>query len=316
MQVEFRVLPGENRFFLRDILRNHGVSAALSAAVKADAGFFYDGRPVHTNVRLPAGGCVCFALPPEPPTSVTPQELPLSIVYEDAHTMVLNKPAGQAVHPTLGYRDGTLANAFCGEMQRRGLKTLFRPVNRLDRNTSGLVLCALDAYAAPLLAHSAQKAYYAVLQGTLGEREGVIDAPIALCEHSLIRRRVAPEGKPSQTFYTVLAEENGWSLVRAVPQTGRTHQLRVHFAWMGAPLAGDTLYGGAAEQIGRHALHCGELWFSEVQAQMQGALAPREVRLALAEDMQILVRRNLPHFAAGTAYPWYLCGESEENADG
>lgn len=157
MTLEFTVEQKENGMLLRDFLRKRGVSAALAKGVKASDGFFRDGAPVHTDMRLSAGQRISFALPPEPPTEVLPQALPLDILYEDAHAMVLNKPAGQTVHPTRGYADGTLANAFRGRMAARGSAAVFRPVNRLDRGTSGLVLCAMNAYAAPLLAAAVQK---------------------------------------------------------------------------------------------------------------------------------------------------------------
>lgn len=220
---------------------------------------------MHADVRVPANAHITFALPPESDTTVTPEDLPLTILYEDRHTMVLQKPAGQTVHPTRGYIDGTLANAFCGEMQRRGMTAVFRPVNRLDRNTSGLVLCACDAYAAPLLARSVQKGYYAVIEGVLSQKNGIIDAPIALAENSLIKRCIAANGKQSQTEYHVLAQENGFSLVYCILHTGRTHQIRVHFASLGHPLAGDDLYGGSTQYIARQALHCGEISFQKVE---------------------------------------------------
>ncbi len=259
--LQWEVQPGEGNLLLRDFLRRKGVSSALARAVKKAGGFFCDGAPVHADVRLCAGQCVSFALPPEPQTGVLAQNLPLEIVYEDAHAMVLNKPAGQTVHPTRGYPDGTLANAFRGQMAARGADTAFRPVNRLDKGTSGLVLCAMNAYAAPLLAASAQKVYYAVAEGRLEDESGAIDAPIALAHGSLIQRCVCGQGKRSRTEYTVLACSAQHTLLRVVPVTGRTHQIRVHFASIGHPLAGDDLYGGSTALLARPALHCGVLSF-------------------------------------------------------
>lgn len=261
MELAWVVRPEEAQLLLRDFLRRHGVSTTLLRAVKQAGGFFRDGEPVHADARLQAGQRVSFALPPEPPTDVLPQALPLEVVYEDAHAMLLNKPAGQTVHPTRGYAQGTLANAFCGEMAARGANTVFRPVNRLDRGTSGLVLCAMNAYAAPLLAATVQKTYYAVAEGELAAARGVIDTPIALAHGSLIQRCVCGQGKPSRTAYTVLARGGGHTLLAVTPLTGRTHQIRVHFASIGHPLAGDDLYGGGTARIGRPALHCGKMSF-------------------------------------------------------
>lgn len=285
MTLDWTVSPAEDQIRLRDFLRGRGVSSTLARAVKRAGGFFCDGAPIHTDARLAAGQRVSFALPPEPPAGVLPQALPLEIVYEDAHAMVLNKPAGQTVHPTRGYAEGTLANAFMGRMAARGAKAVFRPVNRLDKGTSGLVLCAMNAYAAPLLAASAEKTYYAVAEGEFPAERGVIDAPIALARGSIIQRcTCGAGGKPSRTEYTVLARGGGHTLLRAVPVTGRTHQLRVHFASVGHPLAGDDLYGGKIGKIARPALHCGGLSFLP-----PGGGARRAFFAPFPEDMQALL---------------------------
>ena len=198
--------------------------------------------------------------------------------------MVLNKPAGQTVHPTRGYADGTLANAFRGRMAARGSAAVFRPVNRLDRGTSGLVLCAMNAYAAPLLAAAVQKVYYAVAEGLVDGEEGAIDAPIALAHGSIIQRCVCGRGQPSRTEYRVLARGGGHTLLRVVPVTGRTHQIRVHFASQGHPLAGDGMYGGRAEHMARPALHCGAVSFG-----LTGEDAAHTVHAPLPEDMRALL---------------------------
>ena len=262
MRLTFYVAPRQDGAFLRDVLRQNGVSAALSASVKHCGGFFADGVPTRANQRVAAGAAVSFELPPEADTSVIPEDIPLSIVYEDEHAMVLEKPAGMAVHPTRGEVRGTLANAFCGLLRARGQKGVFRPINRLDKGTSGLVLCAMNAYAAPLLAKSAQKVYYALCGGTPPAKAGEFCGPIARRGDSILGRCVCPQGKPASTRYCVLAAGQGRFLAACALGTGRTHQIRVHFSHAGCPLLGDWLYGGDVQALGRPALHCGVLCFT------------------------------------------------------
>ena len=234
-----------------------------------------------------AGQCIRFALPPEQETSVTPQPVPFSIAYEDDFAAVLNKPAGIAVHPTLNYPDGTLANGWLYHLQQRGESGIFRPVNRIDKNTSGLVLCAKNAFAAPLLAGSAHKCYLAIVQGTMPLGPGRVEAPIARRGDSIIGRCVCADGKYSLTEYAVLAAGPGHSLLACWPRTGRTHQIRVHMSYIGHPLAGDTLYGGSDILLRRHALHCGILAFAH-------PLTGERLRVEcpLPEDMAALARQE------------------------
>ncbi len=263
MQLNFPVSADQKGWFLRDVLRHFGLSSTLIRGVKRAGGFWLDDAPVHTDVRVQPGQTVHFELPPEPAASVQAQKIPLHIAYRSEHAMVLDKPAGMAVHPTLNYPDGTLANAYMGLAEQEGRCGVFRPVNRIDKDTSGLVLCAENAFAAPLLAQSVQKVYVALVQGEMPLEKGSVDAPIDRAPDSIILRQVSPNGKPSRTEYTVLASGAGHSLLCLKLLTGRTHQIRVHMAHIGHPLAGDDLYGGSRQQISRHALHCAQITFSE-----------------------------------------------------
>ena len=251
-----------NGALLRNFLRQCAVSTELARAVKfRGSGFFADGEPILANRRVYPGQVVSFELPPEH-DGVEPQpEIPVRVVYEDAFAVVLEKPPHLAVHPTLNYPRDTLANGYAAWAVQRGMSPVFRPVNRIDKDTSGLVLAAKNTYAAPLLAQNVEKLYYAVVEGELPLGPGVIDAPIGRRGDSIIGRCVTPEGKPSRTEYTIIKAEKGLSLVACVPVTGRTHQIRVHFASIGHPLAGDDLYGGHRDRIGRQALHCAEQRF-------------------------------------------------------
>ncbi|MFR8115231.1 RluA family pseudouridine synthase [Faecalibacterium sp.] len=263
MKLYFKVPPEADGALLRSFLRRCSVSADLSRAVKfRGSGFFLptacpfwptagsrQGRSSPSSCRRRGEG-------------VAPQSgIPVNVVYEDAFALVLEKPPRLAVHPTLNYPLGTLANGYAAWAAQQGNSPVFRPVNRIDKDTSGLVLAAQNSYAAPLLAGRVEKLYYAVVEGELPLGPGVIDAPIGRQGGSIIGRCVTPDGKPSRTEYTILKAENGLSLAACVPVTGRTHQIRVHFASIGHPLAGDDLYGGSRARIGRQALHCARQTF-------------------------------------------------------
>ena len=257
MKLYFPVPPQADGVLLRNFLRRCAVSTELARAVKFHgSGFFADGQPILANRRLAAGQMLSFELPADG-EGVAPQpEIPVQVVHEDAFALLLEKPPRLAVHPTLNYPLDTLANGYAAWAAAQGRSTVFRPVNRIDKDTSGLVLAARNSYAAPLLAQGVEKLYYAIVEGELPLGPGVIDAPIGRQGDSIIGRCVTPEGKPSRTEYTILKAKNGLSLAACVPVTGRTHQIRVHFASLGHPLAGDDLYGGHRERVGRQALHC------------------------------------------------------------
>ena len=257
MKLYFPVPPQADGVLLRNFLRRCAVSTELARAVKFHgSGFFADGQPIQANRRLAAGQMLSFELPADG-EGVAPQpEIPVQVVHEDAFALLLEKPPRLAVHPTLNYPLDTLANGYAAWAAAQGRSTVFRPVNRIDKDTSGLVLAARNSYAAPLLAQGVEKLYYAIVEGELPLGPGVIDAPIGRQGDSIIGRCVTPEGKPSRTEYTILKAKNGLSLAACVPVTGRTHQIRVHFASLGHPLAGDDLYGGSRERVGRQALHC------------------------------------------------------------
>ena len=262
MKLYFKVPPEADGMLLRGFLRRCSVSTDLSRAVKfRGSGFFADGAPVLANRRVEAGQGISFELPPEGEGVAPQDDIPVDVVYEDAFALVVEKPPHLAVHPTLNYPLDTLANGYAAWALRQGRSPVFRPVNRIDKDTSGLVLAARNTYAAPLLAENVQKLYYAIVEGELPLGPGVIDAPIGRRGDSIIGRCVTPEGKPSRTEYTILKVQNGLSLAACVPVTGRTHQIRVHFASIGHPLAGDDLYGGRRDRIGRQALHCAKQTF-------------------------------------------------------
>ena len=206
-----------------------------------------------------------------------PIAAPLTFVYEDEDIAVLNKSPDMAVHGSTGGQGCTVANALAAYL---GPDAVFHPVNRLDRGTSGVMLVARSGYVHDRLRrvlHSGdfRRTYLAVACGTGLPPSGTIDLPIARADDGSTRRIPAPGGQPSVTDYTVLAEWDGYTLLRVAPRTGRTHQIRVHFAALGHPLLGDALYGGDAALLTRPALHSAAADFTQpVTGQSLHIIAP------------------------------------------
>ncbi|MDL2253202.1 RluA family pseudouridine synthase [Ruminococcaceae bacterium OttesenSCG-928-I18] len=274
MVIVFDVMPEDDTGKLGVFLRRKGVSASLVRRLKYEpAGMMVDGRRAKTNQVLCRGQRVSITLPPDEVPLAQPEDLPMEVVYETPHAMVVNKPAGLVMHPTRSHSSGTLANAFAARMEKRETTCAFRPVGRLDANTSGLVLLAMNAYAAPLLAKGMRKTYLALVQGRVWE-DGVVDAPLSPSPDSVIAQQVHRQGSPSVTEYRVLQSEEEGSLLAFFPKTGRTHQIRVHMAHIGHPLLGDDLYGGDCHLMQRHALHCARLRFPQPQGHEAHFFAP------------------------------------------
>ena len=202
---------------------------------------------------------------------IEPAELPLSVAYEDGECIVPSKPANMPTHPSHDHYNDTVANALAYRYAKDGVPFVFRPVNRLDRNTSGLLLIAKNRIAAGRLSRAMadgqiKKAYIAILCGCLSQGEGTIETYMRRTAESIIVRENCHKdegGDFALTSYKTLMTREGFSIVAARPITGRTHQLRVHFAGCGAPILGDDMYGERSELIDRHALHSTVLSFPD-----------------------------------------------------
>ena len=200
---------------------------------------------------------------------IVPSDIPLDIVYEDGDIVLPSKPPFMPTHPSHGHYEDTAANALCFRYKKEGEPFVFRPVNRLDRNTSGLLLVARNRIAAANLFKSMkegriEKEYIALLDGTLPNEVGEIETYMKRTEASIIVRRVCGKGEGgdySLTKYKVIYSDGAHTLVAASPITGRTHQLRVHFAHLGASIVGDDIYGKESKDIDRHALHAARMSF-------------------------------------------------------
>lgn len=212
--------------------------------------------------------------------------LKVPVIYQDDDTIVFDKPADMPVHPSATYYDDTLGNYFAALFLNEQIA--FRPINRLDRDTTGLCLSAKNTLAAAKVAASLEKEYVAIVQGRLSQSEGTIDQPLIRVPGSIISRKVHPDGQRAVTHYRVIEQFEDFSLVSIRLETGRTHQIRVHFAYIGHPLEGDTLYGGRTRYINRHALHCGKLSFRRPEDDTLVTLFS-----PLPEDMARLISRDI-----------------------
>ena len=199
-------------------------------------------------------------------SNIMSNKMQLDIVYEDKGMLIINKPAGVAVHPSMRHYTDNLSSGVKLYFDKIGLKKKIRPVNRLDLDTSGLVVFAKNEYIQECLIKQMQenqfiKEYLCIVMGIFQEKEGTISVPIARKENSIIERCVDNNGQIAITDYQVIKEFNEFSLVKCILKTGRTHQIRVHMAYIGHPILGDTLYGSESNFISRQALHCCKLSF-------------------------------------------------------
>ena len=210
------------------------------------------GKPLAKNYRLSGGEAVSVTLPDPEPVDVAPQNIPLDVVYEDSDVIVVNKPKGLVVHPAPGHPDGTLVNALlhhCGD-SLSGIGGEKRPgiVHRIDRDTSGLIIAAKNDFAhqklsAQLSDHSLARTYECIVVGNLREDSGTVDAPIGRDKRDRKKMAVVPDGRRAVTHWEVIARYPGFTHVRCRLETGRTHQIRVHMAYLGHPILGDTVSG-------------------------------------------------------------------------
>ena len=222
------------------------MSTGLLNRAKWTDGLRVNGQSFHTDYQVTPGDEIVVLLE-EKKAQYPAESGPLTILYEDASLLAVDKPAGMLIHPSRNRLTGTLANLVQGHYEAQGITAAFHPLTRLDRDTFGIVLIAKSAYVHALLQEQRpQKLYYARTFGGPGAEEGIIDAPIARKPLPSLLREVRPDGKPSLTRYRVLERREESCLLELEPVTGRTHQLRLHCAHMGFPILGDPQYGSAA----------------------------------------------------------------------
>lgn len=252
-----------------------------------------DGRPAKASQKVAGGQRIQVTVPPPTPEDLVPEARPLDILYEDADLVLLNKPPGEVVHPAPGHSTGTLVQALlahCTDLT--GVGGRLRPgiVHRLDKDTSGVLLVAKNertfrALQEQFKAREVRKTYLALVHGHPHEPAGRIEAPIGRDPHSRQRMAVVPGGRTAVTRYRVLRSVGSYALVLAQPVTGRTHQVRVHLAFLGHPVAGDALYGPRRAPFPRQFLHAWCLGFHHPSTGKW-----MEVRAPLPADLRAALR--------------------------
>lgn len=243
------------------------LSDRLITKLKKANKIYLNSLPTYTKKSVTVGDTVSVLIDFEEDNSnIVASNIPLNIIYEDDYLLVLNKPANIAIHPSILHFDNSLSNGVKFYFDKLGLKKKIRIVNRLDRNTSGIVILAKNEYIQECLikqmkTNEFKKEYLAIAKGILESKSGTLNFPIARKEGSIIERTVSSDGDSAITHYDVVKEFNNLSLVHIVLETGRTHQIRVHFSHIGHPILGDTLYGSPSELINRQALHSYKITF-------------------------------------------------------
>jgi 23S rRNA pseudouridine1911/1915/1917 synthase len=251
------------------VARQCGISRAHAQKLIEDDQVTVNGRYVKSSHRLDAGDKVTATIPPPSPISLTAEDIPLTVVYEDNDLIVVDKPAGLLVHPAAGKYTGTLVNALlarCPDLG--GIDGSVRPgiVHRLDKDTSGLMVASKNDAAQAGLSRqikqrSITKGYLALVTGHLSPERGAIEGPIGRHPNNRKRMAVVTGGREARTQYQVIKYLDGHTLLEAMPETGRTHQIRVHFSAIGHPLFGDPVYGKKSSLLGRQFLHAHRLGF-------------------------------------------------------
>ena len=275
---------------INQVLKNEfDLSSRLTSKLIKNKKILLNGIFVDTRTIIKENNLLEIFLDDEEDNSnIIPSKMNLNIIFEDEGMLVVNKPSGTTIHPSILHYEDSLSNGIRYYFDQIGLKKKIRPVNRLDKDTSGLVIFAKNAYIQECLIKQMKnnifkKEYLCIVTGKLSNKKGIINAPIARKQGSIIERCVNANGQNSITHYEVIKELDNYSLVKCELETGRTHQIRVHFAYINHPLIGDYLYGTKSDLISRQALHCYRLSFvNPISHSFQSLESP------LPNDMKLL----------------------------
>lgn len=291
----YRIQENESSIKIEHYLRQKGYSRQLLVNLKQDIGsVLVNDQPRYMNERLSEGDNLTIHIhETEISEKIDPIVLPLDILYEDEDILVVNKPAGMPIHPSIHNYHNTLANALAYYYEQQNKPFVFRCTNRLDRDTSGVTIIAKHLLSSGILAskvmnHEVHREYLAIVRGCDLPDSGTIHAPLGRKPGSIIERTIDYEhGAEAITHYKVLKTENGHSLVSLNLETGRTHQIRIHMKYLGFPLVGDYLYNPDMEYIKRQALHSYKMSFHHpITGEYMEFTAP------MPEDMQAIIKHH------------------------
>ena len=268
MKLEYKITNLTKYNSIRAILKEEFLmSDRLIAKLKNTSQIYINNKPVYINHILSTEDVLSVNLDfNEESENIVPTKMKLDILYEDESLLILNKPAGIPVHPSMEHYTDSLSNGVKYYFEQISLKRKIRPVNRLDRNTSGIVIFAKNQYIQECLIKQMKtdefkKEYLALVNGSLSKKEQIILAPISRNENSIIERCVAANGSKAITIVELLKNFDNYSLIKCILKTGRTHQIRVHMQFIKHPILGDTLYGVPSDLINRQALHSYKICF-------------------------------------------------------
>ncbi|MBF7096909.1 RluA family pseudouridine synthase [Alkalibacter mobilis] len=284
------VNESENKLIKDYLQGNKGFSSRLLKFIKREGKILLNGKKVNVIQEMKPGDILTVLMPTEK-IDAEPSEYKIEVVYEDSDVLIVNKEANMVTHPTKGHQENNLANGVAKYFVDHDIDAKIRFVNRLDRDTTGLVIIAKSKFAhqhiqGQMKDDKVVKIYYAVVEGRTPEIEGKIDLPIGRLTEESIVREITDTGKNSVTYYKCLKSNGQNSLVELRLETGRTHQIRVHMKEIGNPLAGDSLYNpeGSNTKIRRQALHSGKVGFFQPRSGQW-----IEVECRLPDDMLLLV---------------------------